>query len=125
MVVEVLDADVGDEPDPVAFVVDVVVPRFGWIVELVELVALFELGPDDPQAASTSAPTAARTTEPANLPRRDTPYASTVRSASRSANRRCASDFRVGMCSVGTSCGEYALSTRRATVWRWTSSGPS
>ncbi len=52
-------------------------------------------------------------------------YASTVRSANRSAKRRCASAVRVGMCSVGTSCGVYPFSTRRATVWRCTSSGPS
>jgi len=54
-----------------------------------------------------------------------TGYASTVRSSSRSAKRRCASARRVGMCSVGTSCATYPFSTRRATVWRCTSSGPS
>ena len=37
--------------------------------------------------------------------RRADAYASTVRSTNRSAKRRCASARRVGMCSVGTSCG--------------------
>ncbi len=89
-----------DEPDADVFVVDVVV-FFGWVV------AVVELGPDDPHAAMTSAPAAtSRLNNPA--PRdteTDTPYASTVRSANRSAKRRCASARRVGMCSVGTSCG--------------------
>jgi hypothetical protein len=95
----VVDVDIGRA------VVEVVC--FGWVVELVEL------GPDDPHAASTTVPT---TTAPANHKRCDTdaplttaqpsptqpspaqpspvqpaqPYASTVRSANRSANRRCA-----------------------------------
>ena len=41
-------------------------------------------------------------TPPPNAPATD--YASTVRSSSRSAKRRCASARRVGMCSDGTSC---------------------
>ena len=52
-------------------------------------------------------------------------YASTVSASRRSAKRRCASSRRVGMCSDGTSCATYPFSTRRATVWRCTSSGPS
>jgi hypothetical protein len=52
VVVGVLDVTaVVDEPDPEALVDDVVVLRFGWEVEL----ELLEPGPDDPQAASTSA----------------------------------------------------------------------
>jgi hypothetical protein len=100
---------IGTDPEPpvdevdveLELVVDVDIVRavvevvcFGWVVELVEL------GPDDPHAASTTAPT---TPTPANHKRCDTdaplttaqpspaqPYASTVRSANRSANRRCA-----------------------------------
>ena len=115
--------------DPEAFVVEVVVCASDGSSNS----SLFELGPDDPHAASTSAPTAPSGQPPthANPPTPDHirplghPYASTVRSASTSAKRRCASARRVGMCSVGTSCGVYPFSTRRATVWRCTSSGPS
>ena len=84
-----------------------------------------------PQPASTTAPpvnaapiskTLARHRPPPGAP---TAYASTVSASSRSAKRRCASARRVGMCSDGTSWAEYPFSTRRATVWRCTSSGPS
>ena len=93
----------------------------GWVDPFVEA------GPDDPQAANNkaNAEPAPATPRPANPKRRRHSYASTVRSASTSAKRRCASARRVGMCSVGTSCGVYPFSTRRATVWRCTSSGPS
>ena len=48
--VAVVDVDVDVDPDePDAFVVEVV-ECFGWVVEPVPL---FELGPDDPHAAST------------------------------------------------------------------------
>ncbi len=42
-----------------------------------------------------------------------------------SANFSCAARRRVGTCSLGTSAGLYCLSTCRATVTLWTSSGPS
>ena len=83
-------------------VVDVVV-CFGWVVPDDEPV------PDDPHAAISSAPAAA--THPTATIRirpagaSGAAYASAVRSTSRSAKRRCASARRVGMCSVGTSCG--------------------
>jgi hypothetical protein len=124
VVVDVLDDGVDvvvEEPDPEALVLDDVVLCFGWLVELVVL------GPDDPHAASTSASSPTTPTIPITLAQpahpgnpacgdRGDTYASTVRSANTSANRRCASARRVGMCSVGTSCGVYPFRTRRATV---------
>ncbi len=89
--------------DDVVVVVDeradvpVVVECFGWVAPV------DERGPDDPHAASASTSVAPA---PAS-PNQRTPgtYAFTVRSSSKSANRRCASARRVGMCSLGTSCG--------------------
>ncbi len=121
--------DFVDDPD----VEVVVVVDAGW-----DVVDERDSGLDvPPQLASPSASLSASASAPINavaslrLPRwmrrlqRPTPYASTVRASSRSAKRRCASARRVGMCSDGTSCAENPLSTRRATVWRCTSSGPS
>jgi hypothetical protein len=115
--VEDLDADA-----------DVVVVRFGWVDPDPDP------DPEDPHAVNNRAtPATIATKDPARIrrirpirPIRPTAnYASTVRSASRSAKRFCASAARVGMCSLGTSWGEYPFKTRRATVWRCTSSGPS
>ena len=93
----------------------------GW-----DVVAEVELGMVVPlQPAITTSPVNPRPTINAARGRRTrtppphtptTGYASTVRSSSRPAKRRCASARRVGMCSEGTSCATYPFKTRRATV---------
>ena len=103
-------------------------------VVVVDVDADVALGVDVPQPAITTSPAnPSPTNHTVRCRRARTPplsapttgYASTVRTSSRSAKRRCASARRVGMCSEGTSCATYPFKTRRATVWRCTSSGPS